>query len=491
MKVLKFKIGHSRKDIIELYSLFFLSVLFIYKSPQIIGIIFQLFLLIAFWQSKRDYFWLAFVFIIMSEPGYLFSSSDALHSFSIWPYSPFGNLYFSLIFLIVASLKYFKTKLNPSFFLKINFILIFSYFFIQLIVFGIYKTTALIRLTLPWLLIFIFPRMFKKEKDLVNFFNLIFTFVFFILVTQNYKILTGLEFSTLLGGIASQVVEARGGVEEVEMALRPIYGIFIPFLAIWGSIYFLSVKNNYFSKSYLSLILGLSVFSIFLTATRSWLIASFFLISFYIVLTSRKPIKTVSQISIITILIFVVIEFLPFLHKQTNLSLQRYETILDFVRGDITAGGTAQRFDVRVKKPLAGFAANPIFGWGVGNEFNRYSDGHVGYHNLLMSSGIIGFTFWMLLWLNFIKKMSDINKVLRKDHPYKKIPLVLIAFAISILIIHTSVQWFGYLVGFNNAFMIALLFTLGHRVYFIRRRMVPEVVRMSKTQTPLMRTVSA
>jgi len=480
-----------RKEILHIYYLFLSSVIVVYKLPSFVEAIFQIIILIYFWRSKRDYFWLAFVFIVMSEPGYLFSSADALHSFSIWPNSPFGNLYFSLIFLIVASLKYFKTKINPTFFLKVNFILIFSYFLIQLIVFGIYKTTAIIRLSLPWLLIFILPRMVKKEKDLANFFSLIFSFVFFVLLTQIYKVLTGLEFSTLFGGAASQVVEARGGVEEVETALRPVYGIFIPFLSIWGSIYFLSIKNNYFSKNYISLILGLSVFSIFLTATRSWLIASVFLVAFYVILTSRRPIKTLSQISISTILIFIGIEFLPFLHKQTNLSLQRYETMLDFIKGDITAGGTAQRFDVRVKRPLAGFSANPIFGWGVGHEFNRYSDGHVGYHNLLMSSGIIGFAFWMLLWLNFIRKMIDRNHVLRKDHPYKRIPLVLIAFAISILIIHTSVQWFGYLIGFNNALMIALLFTLGHRVYYIRRRVVRQVENKSNIKTPLLTTVSS
>jgi len=125
-----------------------------------------------------------------------------------------------------------------------------------------------------------------------------------------------------------------------------------------------------------------------------------------------------------------------------------------------------QRFDVRVKRPMKGFAENPIIGWGISDEYDKYADGHVGYHNLLMSTGLIGFTFWMLLWGNFIKKMLETYQRFPKKNHYKKIPLVLISFALSILMIHVSVQWFGYLIGFNNAFAIALLFMMGQMVFY-------------------------
>lgn len=460
------------KDILHLYMLFFLSVVAIYKLPTMVGTMFQILLLIAFWRSKRDYFWLAFVFMIASEPGFLFSASDARHSFSLLPEGPFGNLYFSLVFIMVAVAKYSKTKLRPAFFLKVNIILIASYLSIQLMAFGVYKLTAFVRLSLNWLLLFIVPRILKQEEDMAKFFRMVFSFLFFVLLTQLYKIITGLEFAVLLGGLASETVKARGGIEDVESALRPVYGIFIPFLSIWGSIYFLTLKKTYFSRQYLTLILGLSVFSIFITATRTWLIASIFMVLFYIVIASRRPVKTLTQLAIAVVFILALVQMLPFLEMQVELSLERYETLEYFIKGDITAGGTVKRFDVRVKRPMAGFAANPLIGWGVGEEFSSYSDGHVGYHNLLMSTGLIGFTFWMLLWLNFIRKMLGTYQSFRKSYPYKNIPLVLIAFGGSILIIHTSAQWFGYLIGFNNALAIALLFTLGQRVFYLDRKPV-------------------
>ena len=69
----------------------------------------------------------------------------------------------------------------------------------------------------------------------------------------------------------------------------------------------------------------------------------------------------------------------------------------------------------------------------------------------------------------------------RKRHPYKNIPLVLIAFGGSILIIHTSAQWFGYLIGFNNALAIALLFNLGQRVFYLDRKPVKITAGQSTT----------
>ncbi|MGK9477945.1 hypothetical protein ACSSV9_14135 [Melioribacter sp. OK-6-Me] len=460
----KFKL--TKNETLQLYALFVISVLIIYKTPQIIGTVFQIILLIAFWRSKRDYFWLAFVFIISSEPGFLFSNSDAVHSFSLLSNSPFGNLYFNLVLIIVAFLKYFQKKRKVPIFLKTNFVLIFSYFIIQIIAFGFYKTTATIRMTLPWLLLFILPNALKDEKQLFSFFRLIFSFVFFVLITQIYKIVTGLEFSTFFGGMASEVVDAPGGIEEVEAALRPVYGIFIPFIALWGSIYYLTIKNEYFNKKYLNSILVLSVFSIYITATRSWLIASLFLAGFYILVSVQNPLKTFIQIATSAIFIISLMMTLPVLKKQVELSLERYETLEYFLKGDITAGGTVQRFDVRAKRPMEGFRENPIIGWGIGDEYQQYGDGHVGYHNLLMSSGLIGFTLWMLLWGNFIKKMLEKYQRLKKGKTNKNVPLVLISFSLSILIIHTSVQWFGYLIGFNNAFAIALLFMMGQRVFY-------------------------
>jgi len=460
----------SRTEIIQLYLLFAISVVIIYKLPGIIGTIFQIILLIAFWRSKREYFWLAFVFVIGSEPGYLFAKVDAAHSFSLLYNSSFGNLYFSLVFIIIAFLKIVQKKNKTPLFLKTNFVVIFSYLVVQIIAFGLYKTTVTIRMTLPWLLVFILPNAIKEEKQLLALFRLIFAFVIFVLITQIYKILTGLEFATLFGGMASEVVDARGGIEEVGVALRPVYGIFVPFIAIWGSIYFLTMKKHYFSRQYLSIILGLSVISIYLTATRSWLIASLFIVAFFIVIASRRPVKTLSRIILATLLILMVIQAIPFLEKQVELSLARYETLEYFMKGDITAGGTSKRFDVRAKRPLRGFTENPIIGWGISDEYKQYADGHVGYHNLLMSAGLIGFIFWMLLWGNFIKKMLEANQRI-KGNAYKNIPLVLISFSLSILIIHTTTQWFGYLIGFNNAFAIALLFMMGQRIFYPDRTM--------------------
>jgi len=456
------------REILTIYILFFLSVIITYKTPQILGSLLQIICLFFFWRSKKDYFWLAFVLIIESEVGFIFAKVDTIHSFSIIPASLLGNLYFSLGFLFFAILKFFPKKLKPPFFLKTNFILLGGYFLIQLMVFGIYKLPAVIRLGMPWILVFIIPHILKSEKEIANFFRLIFPFVILVLVSQVYKIITGLELSTFFGGLASEIIYFRGGIEESDVAIRPVYGSIIPFISIWGSIYFSTLKTKLFSKTYLSIILSLSIFSIFLTASRSWLISISLMVFVYLIIVAKNPLKTFTQILIGATIIIIIVQAIPLLRKQIILSFNRFQTIETFAKGDITAGGTLQRFDVRIKGPMKGFYKSPLIGWGVGDKANFYSDSHVGFHNLLMAGGLIGATLWGLLWLNFINKMLSAYQKFDSGNPYKNIPLVLISFLFSMLIIHAASQWFGYLISFNRTLVTALLFTLGHRIYYFK-----------------------
>ncbi|MCD4741196.1 MAG: hypothetical protein K8R67_01765 [Desulfobacteraceae bacterium] len=458
----------ENKNSISLILLFLCSVVIAYKTPQVINTIFQIILLIFFWRSKNNYFWLAFVFIVESEIGFLFPKADPRFSFSILPNSPFGNLYFSLVFLFVAFTKTLRKKPPFPLVVKKQIIMLSLYFFILLFIFGVFKAPAVLRLTLPWLLLFIVPHFCSTAKEIHNFFELIFPFVFIVLFSQVIYLSTGSQLGSFFGGIHSLVLRSGVAIVDTEHALRPVYGIQVPFMAIWGSLYFLSLKDTCFSKNYLFIILGISTFSIFITATRSWLVSSFFLIFFFLFISSRKKAKTLIQAIGMGIIVIVAISYSPSLQKQTELSFDRYETLESFATGDITAGGTLKRFDVRVKRPMLGFSKSPFIGLGVGMKYNFYADGHVGYHNLLMSSGIIGFLLWIMLWGMFLIKMLKLFNKMSPLHPYKTTPLILIAFMISILLIHTSTQWFGFLINFNNALFIALLFAMGSRLYYAK-----------------------
>ena len=72
-------------------------------------------------------------------------------------------------------------------------------------------------------------------------------------------------------------------------------------------------------------------------------------------------------------------------------SWSRVITVEKVIEGDITGGGTISRYDIRAPKVMEGFfSSSVVFGAGFSNHYYKYSDGHVGYHNILLNAGLTG-----------------------------------------------------------------------------------------------------
>lgn len=458
----------STSDTIKLSALFILSTAITYYTNNIAFAVFQLVLLLLFYNSQKPYFWLAFVFVVDSSPGGLFSMQDELHTFSLFSGAGIGNLYFYIPFILVALVKVRNVKVNyPKYFLQSILGILIFYFIFLLAGNGVYKWTAIVRLTLPWMLLYLVPRMLKDEEDYAKFFKLVFPFVVFELITQFYKLSTAQEFVTLLGGTGNPALAQWKDILDANAALRPAEGIFIPFISLFGAVYFLTKKNQRdFTNNFLLLIVGLSSLSIFITATRAWLIAIIFFLIGYTLLVSKNPIKLLARYVFPSFLIFLLFILVPFLSLQADLALKRYETIGLLLQGDVTAGGTFQRLSVRAPIVMSHFYQKPFFGWGFGTEGASFSDGHVGHQNLLMHTGIAGYSLFAIMWIIFLIKMFRANANFKPQDIYYKTPIVLILFFLSIHIINTSAQWFHYLTTYSVGFIFALLFSLSNMIYW-------------------------
>jgi len=442
-------------------------VVVIYKLPTIAGAVFQILLLIAFWRSKRDYFWLAFVFVVQNFPGALFSryTGDIQNTFSLLTTSQAGTLYFWMIFVILAFIKALQKKASYQLVIVNNIKILAGYFVILVLIFGLYKWTAVTRTLLPWLFLFILPRLLQKEVDFYRFFQLIFSFLFFVIATQVFQILFTVPLAKYLGGY-----NIAGTAEELKSVVRPTDGIYIPYLALFGSLYFLIYQKKIYRTNYLLTIAGLSVFSIFITATRSWMISALFITGSYVFFMTYQRYNLILRLIIPFILVLLIIQFVPAVSQQVDLALHRYETVQYLVEGDITAGGTLERLSVRSPRVFAKFKESPIVGWGYGDEANEYSDGHVGNENLLMHTGIIGYLFWLMLWLNFMLKMKLLNNKISVKNPYNNVPWLFITMLVGILIINVSAQWFNYLLGYLSGFTFIFLFAFASFVNKEARR---------------------
>ena len=127
------------KEIINLYALYFLTVVTVYFLPSVVKLVLLVSLLLIFYRSKKDYFWLAFVFIAESQPGSLFIITDSSHTFSLMENTPLGYLFFWLVFIMVAFIKTFQMKTAHPFFLKGPFIALLIYIAVLLLIFGFTK----------------------------------------------------------------------------------------------------------------------------------------------------------------------------------------------------------------------------------------------------------------------------------------------------------------------------------------------------------------
>ena len=452
------------KEIIQLYALYILLVLVIYKAPQIVSLLVQIAMLIAFYRSKKDYFWFALVFIAESQPGSFFMLSDPSHSFSLFQFGPVGYLYFWMLFIVVAFFKTLKKKSTYPFFLQGPVIALLIYIIFLLLIYGIHKLSYF-KFFLPWLFLFILPRSFKKEEDYIGFFNLLFAFVFFVVLTQIYFLLVGHDINVMLGGRLYSVLPDKT-IEEASQALRPVAGISITFFSIIGSVILLLYKKTNISKNYLFTILIVSLFSIFLTATRSWMIAAILIFISFLLFNSKNPFSLILKFLLPIVVLILLFSFVPLLKKQSDMAVDRFETLINLTEGDVTAGGTLSRIDERGPRVMKKFWESPIIGFGLGDESMVADDGHVGFQNMLLHSGIIGLILYIILWLSFSFKMFFRENSLSGKHNYKHIPIILITSLLGLIVIHAGSQWFGLGFSYDRGFIFFLILTYGNFIYW-------------------------
>lgn len=452
------------KEIIQVYALFLVMTLAIYKAPFPIATVLQIFSLIIFYRTDKDYFWLAFIFVVESNPGALFTVVDAPRTFAILTSSPVGVLFYWLVFVIIATIKAQKYKLSKPLYLTNILIACGIFMIIQILAFGV-GSVSYIKALVPLALIYILPRLLKDSNDFDRFFNIIFSFVFFVLAAQLIFLVTGKELNTFLGGINPSLSILT--VEDTESAMRPTSGIVLPFLSIIGSTYLIVYKKTTLSKNYLYLVFITSLLSIFITATRGWMISSVFIAFVFMMVVAKNPFSLLPKLILPIIAIVLLFTFVPFLNKQADMALSRYETLESLFQGDKTAGGTLSRLDERGPRVMKKFWESPILGWGNSSTGLKYSDGHVGNHNLLMRTGIVGFSLMVIFWLSYLFKTAFRNADLSENNPFKNTPLLLCASFIALIIVHSSSsQWFSFGFGFRRGYVVFILLALGNHVYW-------------------------
>ena len=445
------------KELFLLFVVLGISIFFLYFLPTPLNKYSFLFLLPAVIYSKKDYFWITYIFIVLSQPGGLFYGGEAddllrYPLFSLVEGLSFGFEEIVLLVLLYKAISQKKDKMNvhPEFFRWFNrFLFLFLFLVILTPLLGAslesyrYIKKSFIFLSVSYTLLY---NISKREME--RMFALLLPFSLIALFFQVYSLTNQYQFINLFRPdiMSTQGVFNSSDMDDVQ---RPIEMTEILLINFVTSLYFLKQQILPFKRYFLLLINIISYIAIILAATRSWVLAFTFgyLINFFI-RSGALRYSTIKSIFPSFLLLIIVIFFSPKISSQIENAFNRISTIKALTQGDITAEGTLQRYDVRAPKVIEGIKGSTIiFGAAFSNQFLKYDDSHVGYHNMFLNFGLVGFILLIVFFLDLLIRTSKLKNYVSMWGPF------LVAL-IMLMIVNTGTQTLGFNVSLSSRYLL-------------------------------------
>jgi hypothetical protein len=450
-----FKWYYKAEDIIPFFLWITFLIICTRVLPETLKIIGYFVFLVSFLISKKNVLWFAVALVSMDFPGGFLNYGDMVISSTIRDYT-FIEAF--ILFTFIKSLK--CNKSHYPLLLRTGFIILAFYIaFLFIYSLGLGATSLKIlrvfRYCITWSLLFSMPRLLNY-KDFVKLFHLIFSFLPIALVIQFSGYFTGTYLSAYFFGTKTIFVDVD------EKILRVVSGVFPAMLGLLGSLIY--YERNTFPKSILNINIVLAFVFIISTATRGWTIGFIGALIAFNLFYWRKSIKLYLQLVFIMIFIYLVISFIfPVILKQLTFAYDRLITVELIAEGDNTAGGTLQRLDTYAPIMLKYFEKRPLLGYGFMDEYSKVSNGHLGYHNLLLSCGIIGFVLLFGFVFVFISHLF----IRYKKNPVRYSSLKgIISIFVFLLLINSGSFTFGFINIPFRIFLLSLIFVLGSAFYF-------------------------
>ena len=460
-----------KKDIFHLVILFFSSIFVFYLLPGFIGFLFLIALLVAFFNSKKDYFWLAFFFIMMTSPGNFFAETgefSRLPSLSIASGIAFTSFE---VFLIVALIKVFTLKRHSSFLLRKTFIAIFV-FAVFLYVYSLLfneisfnNFVGYFRKTLFLLIFIVVVKLISTRVELIRFLYLLLPFSYIIFLSAIYFFITGNYLVYVLNPDSLRELTLSGDIQRMG-----IYGgqhmlLLLNFIV---SLIFTFYSHNRKRIRYFQIIALLSYISIIFSATRVWFIVFGIILVAYLFLTSRKA-KILGPVLSLLIIYVGLSIFAPGLNQRLNLATDRIASV--FQLGEESSESTQMvkgKTQKYILPTLERLQSKPIFGLGYSNETKEINilAGDGGNFALLGRSGLVGFLLFMSLWVGYYYLCSNYLKyTIHIPHLKRSINFLQVVMTGTLIAHFTTHQLYGFVRLNYDYFFFAIFFLLSDFIF--------------------------
>jgi hypothetical protein len=347
---------------------------------------------------------------------------------------------------------------------------------------------------MPWSLVFSVFVLIKTHSDWHKFFSIVFMLAIVALCFQVAHILLGRLPATFFGsgfirvdGSYSIDISTRLAENYIDAPVRALSSPYIVLTAFMGSLVYLSFRRAEFNNRYLFIIILVTLASVFLTATRGWIISISLVFCLYFFFLFPRPQRALG-VMVPGMIIMLIVNLLPVLQNQIIGTSNRLLTIEQLAKGDYSAGGTVERYTEYTPQLLKLWKESPILGLAFSEKYWTSQNGHAGHANLLMNVGVMGFMLFVYLWAMLVITPWLIYRRLHIDNNFKKSVLVLILWFLFFMIVHsTSGQQFRYVADFGGgAFGQAIFFVFSE--YLLSKAQATDQLirnnRLQQTQSP-------
>lgn len=454
------------KRILLFLALIIGTVITTYYTSGLIAGLYYLAILFAYFRSTDEAMWLAF-FLVTADNfiGFFGPYHCTLGILPGLPAIEIGQMY--IILSIIKAINKGRAFL-PYYRDMLVVLLVYLIFLIaQGVAIGLdLQFNILFRIVkecLPLFLLYSLPRLMDKDEDYERFFNYLFPIIFTAFLSQVFTITMDLTPSEYLGGtkpdkFAPKVSDGR--------TYRGIFSSASLLITMLGALYLLARKDRKTNTLYLYTVIAANFLSVFLSATRGWVLSFGFMIFLFMIFVLKFDLRKFFILGLTSILLFMGLRTMPIVGTQINNAVKRLSTISALADGDPTAGGTLIRISERSPRVMRKFYESPLTGWGFSNTFMKYSDLHVGNQNILMHSGVVGFFLMFLFFFYFNWKQFIASVSLPEQHALKSAPLALIIFFLGWFVIHSSsAQYFGYYLAPTDGILVGSFISLGGKLY--------------------------
>ena len=451
--------------------LFFVAVTVVvtYFTSALIATAWYILLLVLYFRSKDEAFWLAFFFVTTDGfMGFLGIYTTVISTIPGLPSIELSQFYIMLTLIKVLSSG---VKIRVFYGNWMRGILLYTIFLFLLgIANGLDGESnvyfRIVKMTFPFLLFYTIPRLLTTIKDYENLFCYLFLVLAMAFLAQLNAMFTG--FDPQRKYILLNNADDRMRPElEVGRNFRVFYNQAITFFSLFGALYFLVLRKlRSLKDSWLYLMVVLSFAMSFLSATRGYILSSVLIILLFFIFVERLNMKKV----VIFSLLFAGFLLVGFSNEkvstQIQFSLDRLLSLNSLKDGDISAGGTLIRLSERGPAVMKAWSESPILGAGFSNNFFKNNDFHVGNQNILLHAGIVGLALMCAFFFYFLSRMLGCYFNSSKRNPFSSAFPVFVIFLLGWIFIHsTSNQQFAFYGLPNDIFPQAIFLSLAGLTY--------------------------